>query len=229
METNYPRKQGEPQLLTNSHCYMAEKLLEFLELFYDATVTLSGVYYPTSPLIMHNILDIVQHLTQYKNDAFLRNVVSPMKSMFLKYWRDIPMLYAFAFVLDPRAKLRGFNNILRILSSLCGTDYSLYFSCVKNDLSTMFNRYDSKFGAVKQQVPPPSDVTCKRKQNWGLIYASDSTELAYPGSITPNLGSGTSASALLQQAHSSSGLSSLETSSLYYFCSCLNYFLRICI
>jgi hypothetical protein len=44
-----------------------------------------------------------------------------------------------------------------------------------------------------------------------LIYASDSTELAYPSSITPNLGSGTSASALLQQAHSSAGLSSLET------------------
>jgi hypothetical protein len=90
METNYPRKQGETQFLTNSHWYVAEKLLEFLELFYDATVTLSGVYYPTSPLVMHNILDIVQYLTQYENDSFLRNVVSPMKSKFLKYWRDIP-------------------------------------------------------------------------------------------------------------------------------------------
>jgi hypothetical protein len=62
MDTNYPRKPGEPNLLTNSHWYVVEKLLEFLELFYDATVTLSRVYYPTSPLIMHNILDIVQHL-----------------------------------------------------------------------------------------------------------------------------------------------------------------------
>jgi hypothetical protein len=88
-----------------------------------------------------------------------------MKSKFLKYRRDIPMLYAFAFVLDPRAKLRGFNNILRILCGLCGTDYSLYFSCVKNELSTMFNRYDSKFGVVMQRVPPPSAVTGKRKQN----------------------------------------------------------------
>jgi hypothetical protein len=55
MDTNYPRKLGEPNLLTNSHWYVAEKLLEFLELFYDATVTLSRVYYPTSPLIMHSI------------------------------------------------------------------------------------------------------------------------------------------------------------------------------
>jgi hypothetical protein len=198
--------------LTNSHWYVAEKLLQFLELFYDATVTLSGVYYPTSPLIMHNILDIIQHLNQYENDALLRHAVAPMKSKFLKYWRDIPMLYAFAFILDPRAKLRGFSNILRILSGLSGTDYSLYFTCVKSELFTMFNKYDVKFGAVRQQVPPPPPVTGKRKQNWGLIYGSDSnSEFSYPGSSTPNLAAGTSASALLQQAHSSAGLSSLDT------------------
>jgi hypothetical protein len=45
---------------------VAETLLEFLELFYDAIMTLSSVYYPTSPLIMHNILDIIQHLNQYE-------------------------------------------------------------------------------------------------------------------------------------------------------------------
>jgi hypothetical protein len=134
-----------------------------------------------------------------------------MKSKFLKYWRDIPMLYAFAFILDPRAKLRGFSNILRLLSRLSGTDYSVYYTCVKSELSTMFNKYDLKFGAVRQQVAPPT-VTGKRKQNWGLIYASNCTsEFPYPSSTTPNLGRGTSASALLQQAHSSVGLSSLDT------------------
>jgi hypothetical protein len=45
-----------------------------------------------------------------------------------------------------------------------------------------------------------------------LIYGYDCTsEFPYPGSSTPNLGSGTSTSALLQQAHSSVGLSSLDT------------------
>jgi hypothetical protein len=37
---------------------VAEKLIEFLELFYEATVNLSCIYYPTSPLIMYNILEI---------------------------------------------------------------------------------------------------------------------------------------------------------------------------
>jgi hypothetical protein len=135
-----------------------------------------------------------------------------MESKFLKYWRDIPTLYAFAFMLDPRAKLRGFGNILRLLYGLSSTDYSLYYTFVKTELSTMFNKYYLKFGAVRQQVPPPPTVTGKRKENWGLIYASDCTsEFPYPSSTTPNLGSGTSASALLQQAHSSVGLSSLDT------------------
>jgi hypothetical protein len=75
----------------------------------------------------------------------------------------------------------------------------------------MFNKYDLKFGAVRKRVPPPPTVKGKTKQNWGLIYASDCTsEFPYPGSTTPNLGSGTATSALLQQAQSSAGLSSLD-------------------
>jgi hypothetical protein len=129
---HYPRKPGEPDLLTEAHWYVAERVLEFLELFYDATVSLSGVYYPTSPLILHNILDIAKHLNEYENDHLLRHVVVPMKSKFIKYWRDIPMLYAFAFILDPRAKMRDFHNILRILSGLTGIDYSAFFSIVRS-------------------------------------------------------------------------------------------------
>jgi hypothetical protein len=146
---------------------------------------------------LHNILDIAKHLNEYGNDHLLRHAVVPMKSKFLKYWRDIPMLYAFAFILDPRAKMRGFHNILRILSGLTGTDYSAFFSIVRSELTAMFNKYDAKFGAVKLQRPPPTTyVTGKRKQQWGWIYGSE-TEYALP--ITPpNLPRGTSASDLMQ-------------------------------
>jgi hypothetical protein len=59
------------------------------------------------------------------------------------------MLYAFAFILDPRAKIKGFHNILRILSSLTGTDYSTFYSNVRSELIAMYTKYDAKFGAVK--------------------------------------------------------------------------------
>lgn len=43
-------------------------MVQFLETFYDSTVALSGVYYPTSTMIVHNILEIAQHLKEYEND-----------------------------------------------------------------------------------------------------------------------------------------------------------------
>ena len=113
LTTQYPRKPGDPELLTPAHWYVAAKLFEFLELFHDATVSLSGVYYPTSPLIMHTILDIAKHLHMYEHDKHIGPAVVPMKKKFLKYWKDIPYLYSIAFILDPRTKLRGFMSSLR--------------------------------------------------------------------------------------------------------------------
>jgi hypothetical protein len=39
----------------------------------------------------------------------------PKKSKFLEYSKAIPMLYKFAFVLDPRSKMRGLYNALDCL------------------------------------------------------------------------------------------------------------------
>ena len=49
-------------LLTEQHWFVAEKILSFLEIFYEATVALSAVYYPTSPIIVHIILRIATQL-----------------------------------------------------------------------------------------------------------------------------------------------------------------------
>ncbi|WVZ62230.1 hypothetical protein U9M48_011997 [Paspalum notatum var. saurae] len=153
LTTQYPRKPGDPELLTPAHWYVAAKLLEFLELFYDATVSLPGVYYPTSPLIMHTILYIAKHLHVYEHDKHIGPAVVPMKNKFLKYWKDIPYLYSIAFILDPRAKLRGFMSSLRLLSQLGVNDYSSYYTDVRAELNMMFNKYDAKFGAVRLQRP----------------------------------------------------------------------------
>ena len=73
------------ELLSARHWYIAEKILEFLELFYDSTVVLSGVYYPTRPLILHHLLEIASHLHASEKDQNLIAVVYPMKLKFLKY------------------------------------------------------------------------------------------------------------------------------------------------
>jgi hypothetical protein len=60
-----------------------------------STVSLSGVYYPTSPLIMHAIIEIAGYLNQFENYDRLKEVVVPMKTKFIKYWGNIPLLYSY--------------------------------------------------------------------------------------------------------------------------------------
>jgi hypothetical protein len=67
IRTNHPCKVDGSFLLSDNHWSIAEKLLPFLQLFYDSTVALSGVYYPTSPLMLHHILKIARHLNAYEN------------------------------------------------------------------------------------------------------------------------------------------------------------------
>jgi hypothetical protein len=81
---NYSLVNGEP-LLGDGHWVVAEKIMEFLEMFYESTVALSGVYYPTSPLMLHHILDIAGHLHAQETNPLLMNIVTPMKMKFLKY------------------------------------------------------------------------------------------------------------------------------------------------
>ena len=73
------------ELLSARYWYIAEKILEFLKLFYDSTVVLSGVYCPTSPLILHHLLEIASHLHASEKDQNLIAVVYPMKIKFFKY------------------------------------------------------------------------------------------------------------------------------------------------
>ena len=56
------------KLLSRNHCIVAKKIMQFLELFYDSTVVLSRVYYPTSPLVLYLVLEIASHLHDGERD-----------------------------------------------------------------------------------------------------------------------------------------------------------------
>ena len=174
------------ELLTPRHWHIAAKVLEFLEVFYESTVVLSGVYYPTSPLVLHHLLEISAHLHESEKDQNLIDVVYSMKLKFLKYWENIPLLYSFAFILDPRAKMRGLFNVLVILKENLGVDYSSYYASVKTELYKLFAKYDNKFGAAKnRRAAHPGGQTGKRKQAWGRIFGGPEASGVIGPSPTP--------------------------------------------
>jgi hypothetical protein len=69
-----------------------------------------------------------------------------MKLKLLKYWEKIPLIYSYAFILDPRAKMKGFFNALELLSKALDVSYNLYYSDVKDELTRLFGKYSRNLG-----------------------------------------------------------------------------------
>jgi hypothetical protein len=211
IHANYPRGENNELLLTEEHWAVAQKIFVFLELFYEATVALSGVYYPTSPLMLHFLIKIAIHLNNYANDIHLRNVIQPMIDKYNKYWRDIPLLYSFAFILDPRAKMKGFASVLRKLMNLTSTDYSAYQVGTRARLTEIYNKYEEKYGDVRLRRTVPQPLSGKKRSAWDEIYDDDTPSPGVGPSLlhsSLNLSRDTSATALLHAATSTASNSS---------------------
>jgi len=133
-----------------------------------------------------------------------------------KYWRDIPLLYSFAFILDPRAKMKGFAKVLRRLMNLTNTDYSAYQVGTRARLTDVYNKYEEKFGDVRLRRTVPQNLSGKKRSAWDEIYEDDSSSSGGNGGGTSllhstlNLSRDTSATSLLQAATSTASANSSE-------------------
>ena len=128
------------------------------------------------------------------------------------------MLYSIAFIMDPRAKIRGFNKALSLLYNLSGINYSPYLTEVRAQLSSMFNKYDEKFGAVRMQRTSQPVNSGKKKAAWGKIFGDDgagSSNFSNSSPTPSSLSRRTSASALLQAATSGAALATASELSSY--------------
>ena len=115
-----------------------------------------------------------------------------MKIKFLKYWQHIPLLYSFAFILDPRAKMRGLFRVLELLKESTGCDYTSYYTDVKTEIYKLFNKYERKFGAARsQRVAQPASHTGKRKQAWGRIFGGPRSVVGPSPACAPTLSAST--------------------------------------
>ena len=116
IQANYPRGENSELLITEEHWLLLKKYLCFLNC--SMVLLLYCLVFTILQLMLHYLVKIAIHLNNYSNDIHLRNVIQPMIEKYNKYWRDIPLLYSFAFILDPRAKMKGFAKVLRKLMNL---------------------------------------------------------------------------------------------------------------
>lgn len=118
------------------------------------------------------------------------------------------MLYSFAFILDPIAKMKGFSRVLRRLDNLTSIDYTTYQVGTRARLTDVYNKSEKKYGGVvrlSRTVPP--NLSGKKMSAWDEIYDDDdvggSAGGMHPLAATLSMARNTSATALLQAASSS--------------------------
>lgn len=97
-----------------------------------------------------------------------------MQAKYRKYWKEIPLLYAFAFILDPRAKIEAFGTVLSLLTDVVGRDYCAYFSDVKAKFCQLFDKYNEKYAGVRQHRTTSQPTAGKKKTACGKIFSSSS-------------------------------------------------------
>jgi hypothetical protein len=143
---------------------------------------------------MHAIIEIVDHLNEFENDDKLREVVVALQSKFLKYWGTIPLLYSYAFILDPRAKLNGFTKTILRMCTVVNRDYTAYYQQVKTALGNLFSKYELKFGGIRLQRPAqPQHGGGKKVCSWNRLFGSGSP----PSSTSPSASASPAHSTLL--------------------------------
>jgi len=132
---------------------MIDEITEFLEVFKNSTTKLSGVYYPTSCLVLHEIYLMANNFFNFedKNETFVK-MVEPMKEKFKKYFKEIPPVFTCAAALNPYINVAGVETTIdEINSYLCLWEEDPDFAKntknqFNNCLNSMFDAYLVKYG-----------------------------------------------------------------------------------
>ncbi|KAK3205449.1 hypothetical protein Dsin_019495 [Dipteronia sinensis] len=171
------------QSLTPDDWYVAKIFVEFLQVFYNATVTLSRVYYPTSSQAIHQIVEMSDMLNTYREDDLLGDAVVAMETKFKKYWSEMPFLYALGVIVDPRIKLAGLEYLLEFTGNKLSIDYSEQITDIRNKLFEVFSIYERRFGVIHTE-PSPEPDTQPLPTSWSILKRRKKDKLASSSSST---------------------------------------------
>jgi len=121
---------------------------ELLEPFYNATKQLSGVFYPTSNLLLINIWNITSIFAKYRYQHNFNTIIAKLEQKFNTYWKIPPMWCCLASVMDPRYRL---DYVHAVVDDICNNTNQVdkineINENIKNRLQKVFKEYESIYG-----------------------------------------------------------------------------------
>ena len=84
-----------------------------------------------------------------KDDVLFKPFVEVMEKKFNKYWSKIPLLFSFAFILDPRVNLQGLHKCFAHIGACMNLDLSTQYTNVNNKLFEVYAMYENKFSNLR--------------------------------------------------------------------------------
>jgi hypothetical protein len=75
--------------------------------------------------------------------------------------------------LDPRAKIKGFNEGIRKLQLIIDADYSNKLLETRSLLFKLYHKYDDLYGSVREKRVVPPSLSGKQRTAWDEIYDDD--------------------------------------------------------
>ena len=178
MVTTYYNGRNADRLLTEADWQICQCFYYFLKVFYDATVTLSGVYYPTSHHALHKLYDIANAFEMHRDVEIFSATVAFMENKFKKYWQKVPFLYCVAAALDPRMKLHGVDSLLRGIAEKLPVqgDEVITIQDVRAQMSRMFESYNRKYGgsSTTSSTTTSSCIISPSSASWQNIMNTSS-------------------------------------------------------
>ena len=135
------------------HWDTIERLTRLLEVFYNATKKLSGVYYPTSHLVLEQLYYMCSSLSSFElTGGVFSNMVIPMKEKLVKYFESLPPVITCAAALNPCYNLCGVELLIESISNDLGltADKVNFVEDAQRDFNNSFkglwNYYFEKYG-----------------------------------------------------------------------------------
>ena len=182
-------RDDDDDILNESDWNTVFKIKKFLESFYTSTNILSGVYYPTSCMVLERLYITARAFNRYQNDPDLHAVIYAMELKFRKYWEELPMLFPLACVMDPRYNLSGTKFIIDQISNALTFNMPITYRNLEQTLTEMYELYASRIGTQITHVPttPPANINDDDAEVINLLenidsIRYDSTAYAYGSS-----------------------------------------------
>ena len=155
---------NEGHIIQEGDFIFAQHFSEFLETFYDATVALSGVYYPTTTIAIDHLFNMSCAFKDARQYDIYTQVCHAMETKFLKYWEPIPPLYYMGSIMDPRKKLSSTIEFLKAISSNFNSpDLFMEADEIMENLNGLYSIYEAKhgssFASTSSMPPPPTKKT----------------------------------------------------------------------